>query len=121
MEGYWKDTPVTYELSELSSSVFASLGLPDVEDSLGLGSSPDGRECILLVDGHQHGLVKLALLAHKCAQQVLNGRVDQLHQRYAVDAVIKQLYHSVEGKAGGEITKERDSPEDDHEAHSRIG
>ena len=51
MEGYWKDTPVTYELSDLSSSVFASLGLPDVEDSLGLGSSPDGRECILLVDG----------------------------------------------------------------------
>ena len=51
MEGYWKDRGVTYELSDLSRSVFSTLGLSDSVDVLKLGASPAGRECILLVDG----------------------------------------------------------------------
>ena len=76
MEGYWKDGLVTYELSDLSRSVFASLGLSECNDTLGIGTSPAARECILLVDGmgknaidlygaqfpHLHSLKNLNLL-----------------------------------------------------------
>jgi len=51
MEGYWKDTHVTFELSDLSSSAFATLGLADCNDVIGLGSNSGLRECILLIDG----------------------------------------------------------------------
>lgn len=40
-----------YELSDLSQSVFATLGVSLLEDRLNLGSSPHRRECVLLVDG----------------------------------------------------------------------
>ncbi len=39
-----------FRLSDLSNSVFSSLGV-DREDPLGLGESPHGRECIILIDG----------------------------------------------------------------------
>ncbi|MBU6352636.1 MAG: alkaline phosphatase family protein, partial [Actinomycetales bacterium] len=42
---------MTYELSDLSSSIFASLGLTNVVDHLGMGSNSGARECLLLVDG----------------------------------------------------------------------
>lgn len=51
MEGYWKDTPVPYELSDLSQSIFATLGLSGCSDLLGLGANPGERECLMLVDG----------------------------------------------------------------------
>ena len=51
MEGYWKDDLVPYELSDLSRSVFATLGLSNADDVLGLGKNPQLRECIFLVDG----------------------------------------------------------------------
>jgi predicted AlkP superfamily pyrophosphatase or phosphodiesterase len=38
-------------LSDLSQSVFSSLGLADTEDSLLIGKSPAARECIVLIDG----------------------------------------------------------------------
>ena len=38
-------------LASLSNSVFASLGLSGVSDELGIGESPSGRECIVLIDG----------------------------------------------------------------------
>ena len=42
---------MTYELSDLSSSIFASLGLTNVVDHLGMGRNSEARECLLLVDG----------------------------------------------------------------------
>ena len=42
---------MTYSLADLSQSVFASLGVANTKDLLGLGESPTQRECILLVDG----------------------------------------------------------------------
>jgi len=41
---------VPFRLSDLSNSVFAGLGISR-EDSLGIGPSPHGRECIVLIDG----------------------------------------------------------------------
>ena len=38
-------------LSEIAPSIFAGLGLGDLSDSLALGQSPHGRECLLLIDG----------------------------------------------------------------------
>ena len=38
-------------LSDLSQSVFSSLGLADTGDSLLIGESPAARECIVLIDG----------------------------------------------------------------------
>lgn len=38
-------------LSDLSQSVFSSLGLADTNDALSIGDSPAARECILLIDG----------------------------------------------------------------------
>jgi len=46
-----KIRPVTRYLSELSHSIFFGLGLPATTDQLGVGPSPFGRECLLLVDG----------------------------------------------------------------------
>ena len=51
MEGYWKDRRVAYRLSDLSQSVFATLGLPQTENTLNLQSNGARRECILLIDG----------------------------------------------------------------------
>ncbi len=42
---------MSYTLADLSCSVFASLGLPGVEDTLTLGESVGQRECIVLIDG----------------------------------------------------------------------
>ena len=38
-------------LASLSNSIFASLGLANVEDQLALGKSPHMRECLVLIDG----------------------------------------------------------------------
>ncbi len=38
-------------LSEITPSIFASLGLTYSPDILGLGQSPHGRECLFLIDG----------------------------------------------------------------------
>lgn len=38
-------------LASLSNSIFASLGVEGVEDEMGLGISPDRRECLVLIDG----------------------------------------------------------------------
>jgi predicted AlkP superfamily pyrophosphatase or phosphodiesterase len=51
MKGYWKDRGVAYLLSDLSQSVFASLGLPGTVNVLDIPPNDARRECILLVDG----------------------------------------------------------------------
>ena len=51
MEGYWKDRGVAYLLSDLSQSVFASLGLPQTVNVLDIPPNDARRECVLLVDG----------------------------------------------------------------------
>jgi predicted AlkP superfamily pyrophosphatase or phosphodiesterase len=38
-------------LADISPSIFASLGLTDADDRLGVGQSPTGRELLFLVDG----------------------------------------------------------------------
>ncbi|MBI3428646.1 MAG: alkaline phosphatase family protein [Actinobacteria bacterium] len=38
-------------LADITPSIFAGLGLSDVYDSCGFGESPQGRDCLLLVDG----------------------------------------------------------------------
>lgn len=40
-----------FGLAELSSSIFAALGLTGAEDFLEIGDSPSGRECFVLIDG----------------------------------------------------------------------
>ncbi len=45
-----QDRRVPFKLSDLSNSIFSSLGV-NREDPLGLGESPHGRECIVLIDG----------------------------------------------------------------------
>lgn len=40
-----------FGLAELSSSIFASLGVSGAEDYLNIGPSPFGRECFVLIDG----------------------------------------------------------------------
>ena len=47
---FGQDRRVPFRLSDLSNSVFSSLGV-NREDPLGLGESPHGRECIVLIDG----------------------------------------------------------------------
>ena len=42
---------MAYELSDLSRSVFSTLGLSSTTDTLHIGSNPSMRECIFLVDG----------------------------------------------------------------------
>ena len=51
MKGYWKDRGVAYLLSDLSQSVFSTLGLPGTHNILDIPSNDARRECILLVDG----------------------------------------------------------------------
>jgi predicted AlkP superfamily pyrophosphatase or phosphodiesterase len=51
MEGYWKDRGVAYLLSDLSQSVFATLGLPGTTNVLDIPQNDARRECILLIDG----------------------------------------------------------------------
>ena len=59
MEGYWKDRRVTQLLSDLSQSVFSSLGLPETENSLGITPNEARRECIVLIDGMGMNALKL--------------------------------------------------------------
>ena len=59
MEGYWKDRRVTQLLSDLSQSVFSSLGLPETENSLGIAPNEARRECIVLIDGMGMNALKL--------------------------------------------------------------
>lgn len=64
MEGYWKDRRVAPLLSDLSQSVFATLGLPSATNVLNLSPNDGRRECILLIDGmgmNALGLVKQSL------------------------------------------------------------
>jgi predicted AlkP superfamily pyrophosphatase or phosphodiesterase len=49
--GYWKDGVVAYLLSDLSQSIFATLGVSNCINSLGLINNEGQRECLLLVDG----------------------------------------------------------------------
>ncbi len=42
---------MSFQLSDLSNSIFSSLGLAARPDVLGIGTSPVGRECLLLIDG----------------------------------------------------------------------
>ncbi len=42
---------MSFQLSDLSNSVFASLGVTGRPDLLDIGQSPSGRECIVLIDG----------------------------------------------------------------------
>ena len=51
MKGYWKDRGVAYLLSDLSQSVFSTLGLPGTDNVLDIPPNDARRECILLVDG----------------------------------------------------------------------
>lgn len=51
MEGYWKDMKVSHSLGDLSSSIFASLGLADTPNPLAITKSESTRECLILVDG----------------------------------------------------------------------
>ena len=51
MEGYWKDRRVAPLLSDLSQSVFATLGVPGTSNILNLDPNDARRECILLIDG----------------------------------------------------------------------
>ena len=59
MEGYWKDRRVAQLLSDLSQSVFSTLGLPQTENSLGIDPNDARRECIVLVDGMGMNALKL--------------------------------------------------------------
>jgi predicted AlkP superfamily pyrophosphatase or phosphodiesterase len=56
-----QDGEVGYGLAELSQSIFASLGLPELDNSLNLPSNQ--RACLLLVDGM--GAKSLAQYAHE--------------------------------------------------------
>ena len=49
--GYWKDGVVAYMLSDLSQSIFATLGVSNCINSLGISNNEGQRECLLLVDG----------------------------------------------------------------------
>jgi len=51
-----------FGLAELSTSIFASLGVADAVDHMKLGESPTGRECFLLIDGM--GVAALAQYGH---------------------------------------------------------
>ena len=51
MEGYWKDRRVAPLLSDLSQSVFSTLGVPGTKNILNLDANDARRECILLIDG----------------------------------------------------------------------
>lgn len=62
MEGYWKDRCVAYLLSDLSQSVFATLGVPQTVNTLNLPTNDARRECILLIDGM--GMNALNLVSH---------------------------------------------------------
>lgn len=57
-----QDDLVSFQLSDLSNSIFSSLGLAGRPDVLGIGSSPAGRECLLLIDGM--GLAALNEYSH---------------------------------------------------------
>ena len=50
-EDYWKDTYVAHLLSDLSQSIFATLGLSQTSNVLGIEANAAQRECVLLVDG----------------------------------------------------------------------
>lgn len=45
-------------LADITPSIFASLGLTDAEDRLGIGQSPSGRELLFLVDGLGADVIK---------------------------------------------------------------
>jgi predicted AlkP superfamily pyrophosphatase or phosphodiesterase len=42
---------MSVHLADITPSIFASLGLSDSEDRLGIGSSPSGREILFIIDG----------------------------------------------------------------------
>ena len=60
-EDYWKDRCVAYLLSDLSQSVFATLGLSGTSNILEIPNNPAQRECILLVDGMGMNALQLSL------------------------------------------------------------
>jgi hypothetical protein len=60
-EDYWKDRRVAYLLSDLSQSVFATLGLSGTSNILEIPNNLAQRECILLVDGMGMNALQLSL------------------------------------------------------------
>jgi len=58
-EHYWKDTPVAQLLSDLSQSIFATLGVEGANNTLGISANPGQRECVLLVDGMGRNAIEL--------------------------------------------------------------
>jgi predicted AlkP superfamily pyrophosphatase or phosphodiesterase len=49
---------VNFHLSDLSNSIFAGLGVEGLEDPLNYGTSPVGRECLILIDGLGQGALE---------------------------------------------------------------
>lgn len=46
-----QDYPMAWGLAQVANSIFAGLSVTGTSDEMGLGESPSGRECFLLVDG----------------------------------------------------------------------
>ena len=70
MEDYWKDRRVAYLLSDLSQSVFATLGLSSTSNILEIPENPAQRECILLVDGMGVNALQLSAKNHPIFSQI---------------------------------------------------
>lgn len=49
---------LTNGLAQLSNSIFASLGVRGLTDEIGIGESPFGRECFVLIDGMGQDAIK---------------------------------------------------------------
>ena len=70
MEDYWKDRRVAYLLSDLSQSVFATLGLSSTSNILEIPENSAQRECILLVDGMGVNALQLSAKNHPIFSQI---------------------------------------------------
>jgi Type I phosphodiesterase / nucleotide pyrophosphatase len=46
-----QDCPMAWGLAQVANSIFAGLSVTGTSDEIGVGESPTGRECFLLVDG----------------------------------------------------------------------
>jgi len=63
-------------LAEIAPSIFAGLGLADSQDTLGLGESPHGRECLFLIDGlGEQALIEYAQYAPTLSSLVSRGPI----------------------------------------------
>lgn len=59
-------------LSDLSQSIFATLGVPETSNSLSLPNNPEKRECVLLVDGMGLNAIELCKKEFPIFQQLQN-------------------------------------------------